>query len=83
GLINDGIVISSNLFTASFFTATGFHGFHVVAGLVALSIVLGLALARDYKPGHSRALEAISLYWHFVDVVWVVLFAIIYLGIYV
>ncbi|MCB9106347.1 MAG: cytochrome c oxidase subunit I [Anaerolineales bacterium] len=83
GLINDGIVISSNLFTASFFTATGFHGFHVVAGLIALSIVLGLAFARDYKPGHSRALAAISLYWHFVDVVWVVLFAVIYLGIYV
>jgi cytochrome c oxidase subunit I+III len=71
-----------NLFGASFFTLTGFHGFHVLAGLVALVILLGLAWAGLIRGPHSSALGAIALYWHFVDAVWIVLFSLIYLGIF-
>jgi len=77
-LIRQSTTISRNLFGTTFFTLTGFHGFHVLVGLVALAIVLGLARAGDFKEGHSSAIESISLYWHFVDVVWVVIFTVVY-----
>ena len=79
GLIRSGVSVNSNLFTASFFTLTGFHGLHVIVGLIALSVVLGLALRGDFKRGHSNALEAVGLYWHFVDVVWVFVLSAVYL----
>jgi cytochrome c oxidase subunit III len=71
--------VGSNLFTTTFFTLTGFHGLHVCVGLIALLIVLGLALAGDFKRGRSPALKTVGLYWHFVDVVWVVVFSSVYL----
>jgi heme/copper-type cytochrome/quinol oxidase subunit 3 len=74
-----GILINDNLFTTTFFTLTGFHGLHVCVGLVALLIVMGLALAGDFKEGRIDALKSIGLYWHFVDLVWVVVFSVIYL----
>jgi cytochrome c oxidase subunit 1/cytochrome c oxidase subunit I+III len=82
-LFDRGVTVSTNLFATSFFTLTGFHGLHVTMGLVALLIVLGLALrdgdlGKDRVP-RSRALEAIGIYWHFVDVVWIVVFAVVYL----
>lgn len=79
GLINEQITISHTLFGTTFFTLTGFHGLHVLVGLLLLSIVLLLGLMGDYKGTHSRAVESIALYWHFVDGVWVVLFVVIYL----
>ena len=80
-LINQGITASRNLFGTTFFTLTGFHGLHVIIGLVMLSILLGMAVAVEFKSPHSAAVESISLYWHFVDVVWVVIFSIVYLTI--
>jgi heme/copper-type cytochrome/quinol oxidase subunit 3 len=71
--------VSSNLFATTFFTLTGFHGLHVCVGLIALLIVLGLALAGDFKQGHPPSLKAVGLYWHFVDVVWVFVFSVVYL----
>jgi heme/copper-type cytochrome/quinol oxidase subunit 3 len=71
--------VSSNLFATTFFTLTGFHGLHVCVGLIALLIVLGLALAGDFKQSHSPALKAVGLYWHFVDAVWVLVFSAVYL----
>jgi heme/copper-type cytochrome/quinol oxidase subunit 3 len=79
GLFQSGVRVSSNLFAATFFTLTGFHGLHVCVGLIALLIVLGLALAGDFKQGHSPALKAVGLYWHFVDAVWVLVFSAVYL----
>jgi heme/copper-type cytochrome/quinol oxidase subunit 3 len=79
GLIDKNITISRNVFGTTFFTLTGFHGFHVCVGLIMLSLLLGLALAGDFKGPKSDAVECISLYWHFVDVVWVVVFSVIYL----
>lgn len=78
-LINENVTISSNLFGTTFFTLTGFHGFHVFMGLVALTILAGLALAGWFQGRHSVALTAISWYWHFVDIVWIAIFSIVYL----
>jgi cytochrome c oxidase subunit 1/cytochrome c oxidase subunit I+III len=79
GLFQNGVRVGSNLFATNFFTLTGFHGLHVCVGLVALLIVLGLALAGDFKRGRSPALKAVGLYWHFVDAVWVLVFSTVYL----
>jgi heme/copper-type cytochrome/quinol oxidase subunit 3 len=81
-LIAEGVTISTNLFGTTFYTLTGFHGLHVFGGLVALTILFGLALAgaNAFDDPHSTALETISLYWHFVDVVWIAVFSVIYLG---
>jgi heme/copper-type cytochrome/quinol oxidase subunit 3 len=78
-LISENVTVSRNLFGSTFFTLTGFHGFHVFMGLVAITILLGLAIGGWFKGPHSVALESVSLYWHFVDVVWIVIFTTIYL----
>jgi heme/copper-type cytochrome/quinol oxidase subunit 3 len=80
-LIDQGATVSRNLFGTTFFTLTGFHGLHVLIGLVALTILLGLTLAGDFRGPQSAAIETISLYWHFVDAVWVVIFGVVYLWI--
>lgn len=74
-----GVTVGSNLFSTSFFTLTGFHGFHVFIGLIMLLILTGRHAAGDFRHLPASVLEAIGLYWHFVDVVWIVLFSIIYL----
>ncbi|MEP6668614.1 MAG: cytochrome c oxidase subunit I [Chthoniobacter sp.] len=79
GLLRGGVNISTNLFATTFFTLTGFHGLHVCLGLVALLVVLGLALAGDLDAGRSVVLEVVGLYWHFVDVVWVLVFTVVYI----
>ena len=78
GLIEQDITISRNVFGTTFFTLTGFHGFHVCVGLIMLSILLGLALAGDFKGPKSDAVASVSIYWHFVDGVWIVVYSVIY-----
>jgi cytochrome c oxidase subunit 1/cytochrome c oxidase subunit I+III len=79
-LYGDGITISTNLFTSAFFTLTGFHGLHVFIGLIALSIIGGLAAGGDFRGGHRRlAVDVVSIYWHFVDGIWVIIFSLVYL----
>jgi cytochrome c oxidase subunit I+III len=79
GLWTSGVTVSRNLFATTFFTLTGFHGLHVFIGLVALSILLGLVVRGDFTKKRSSALVAVGYYWHFVDVVWIVVFSIVYL----
>jgi cytochrome c oxidase subunit 1/cytochrome c oxidase subunit I+III len=79
GLFHRGITISSSLFGSTFFTVTGFHGLHVLAGLVALAILFLLGKRGDLTGRRSDVLGAVGYYWHFVDVVWVVVFSVIYL----
>ena len=79
GLYHRGVGVATNLFATTFFTLTGFHGLHVTVGLFALAIALGLMRARDFTPRSARLLRSIGLYWHFVDVVWLVVFTIVYL----
>ena len=79
-LISEGLTISSNVYGSVFYLATGFHGLHVTGGLIAFMIVLGRTfLARTFT--HEQAVSAVvvSYYWHFVDVVWIALFGVIYL----
>jgi cytochrome c oxidase subunit 1/cytochrome c oxidase subunit I+III len=79
GLLHGGLTISSSLFGSTFFTLTGFHGLHVFAGLIMLAILLGLGWRGFLKPDRSAALAAVGYYWHFVDVVWIVVFSVVYL----
>lgn len=79
-LASEGFVPSTNSYTSAFFIATGFHGLHVLGGLVAFLLMLGRTyLARVFT--HEQAVHAIvtSYYWHFVDVVWIILFTVIYI----
>jgi heme/copper-type cytochrome/quinol oxidase subunit 3 len=78
GLFHEGVGVASNLFATTFFTLTGFHGLHVTVGLIALGIVLGMAVAGDFRKKRSSLLRAVGLYWHFVDVVWIVVFTLVY-----
>jgi heme/copper-type cytochrome/quinol oxidase subunit 3 len=78
-LIGQGTTVSRNLFGTTFFTLTGFHGLHVIIGLLALGVILGFARAGDFQAPHSEAVETIAWYWHFVDLVWVVIFSVVYL----
>jgi cytochrome c oxidase subunit 3 len=67
-----------NIYGATFFMATGFHGFHVIIGTIFLTVCLFRALAGHFKPEQHFGFEAAAWYWHFVDVVWLFLFACIY-----
>jgi heme/copper-type cytochrome/quinol oxidase subunit 3 len=79
-LYADGITIGTNLFTTAFFTLTGFHGFHVLVGLICLSVLWLLARRGDFRAGRRRvAVDTVSIYWHFVDAVWVVILSLVYL----
>ena len=74
------VTISQNVFGAAFFTLTGFHGLHVILGLVALSILFGLLYSEKFRMIETSAMESVKIYWHFVDVVWIVVFSVVYLG---
>jgi len=76
-LYHGGVTLTANLFASSFYLLTGFHGFHVLGGLVALLIVFGLLVTGDYR-NRPSPLVAVGLYWHFVDVVWVLVLAVVY-----
>jgi cytochrome c oxidase subunit 1/cytochrome c oxidase subunit I+III len=78
GLFHRGVGVATNLFATTFFTLTGFHGLHVTIGLVALGILLARAVAGDFRGRRSAVLRAVGLYWHFVDVVWLVVFTLVY-----
>ena len=70
-----------NQFGSAFFTMTGFHGAHVAGGLVFLLLMLGRALKGHFNSQHHVGFAAATLYWHFVDVVWIFLFGILYLAV--
>jgi cytochrome c oxidase subunit 3 len=74
-----GFGISSGVYGTLFFTMTGFHGAHVLGGVIGMSIVLLRGLSGQFSARHHTAVEAVSLYWHFVDVVWIGLFSTLYL----
>jgi heme/copper-type cytochrome/quinol oxidase subunit 3 len=77
--IHEGITIRTGLFGTTFYSLTGFHGFHVFGGLVMLTILLISSAAGWLRGRHSSALETVSIYWHFVDIVWIVVFSVVYL----
>jgi cytochrome c oxidase subunit 3/cytochrome o ubiquinol oxidase subunit 3 len=73
-----GLTISTNLFGTTYYSLVGLHAFHVTAGLLMLLIVAMFALAGRVGVEQSRRVEVLSMYWHFVDVVWVVVFTVVY-----
>ena len=70
--------IRDGIYGASFYMLTGFHGFHVILGTVMLTVIFFRAWAGHFTPGHHFAFEAVAWYWHFVDVVWLLLFVFVY-----
>jgi heme/copper-type cytochrome/quinol oxidase subunit 3 len=76
---NENFGINSGVYGTLFYTMTGFHGAHVFGGVIGLSVILSRGMQGQFSSKHYMAVEAVSAYWHFVDIVWVALFAVIYL----
>ena len=77
-IYDEGLTIRTNLFGTTYYSLVGLHAFHVTAGLLALAIVWLLALGGRVEREHTERLDVLSMYWHFVDVVWVVVFTVVY-----
>jgi heme/copper-type cytochrome/quinol oxidase subunit 3 len=75
----EGLTLSSNLFGSTFFVLTGLHGAHVTGGIIWLLSLWGLAAQGRLTSADSEKVEYAGLYWHFVDVVWIVIFTVVYL----
>jgi cytochrome c oxidase subunit III len=78
-IYKDGLTISTNLFGTTYYSLVGLHGFHVVVGLICLSTVMAFTLLGDVQQQHTYRIDVLSLYWHFVDVVWIVVFTVVYI----
>lgn len=77
--IREGLTIRTNLFGSSFFTLTGFHGAHVAVGVCWLFSLLAIDYKRGLQPSDATNVDIAALYWHFVDVIWIVIFTLVYL----
>ena len=77
--VHEGLTIKTNLFGSSFFTLTGFHGAHVTAGVIWLLSLLMIDIKRGLGPDEALNVDLVALYWHFVDVVWIAIFTLVYL----
>jgi|ERR1700688_518342 len=77
-IYRDGLTISTNLFGTTYYSLVGLHGFHVCAGLLMLIIVLLLSLAGRVGRSELSRIDVLSMYWHFVDVIWIVVFTVVY-----
>jgi cytochrome c oxidase subunit 3 len=73
-----GLTLASGVYGSTFFMLTGFHGLHVTIGAIMLAVMLGRAIKGHFTPDHHFAFEAAAWYWHFVDVVWLLLFVLVY-----
>ena len=78
-LYGEGMTLGSGPFGTTYYTLTGFHGAHVFGGVLMLGVILYRGMSGQFSAKHHDAVEAVSLYWHFVDVVWILLFSILYL----
>jgi cytochrome c oxidase subunit III len=78
-IYNRGLTIRTNLFGTTFYSLVGLHAAHVIVGLVMLSLVLIFTLTGHVKQSHAERIQVLSLYWHFVDTVWVVVFTVVYI----
>jgi cytochrome c oxidase subunit III len=77
-IYKEGFTIGTNLFGTTYYSLVGLHAFHVVVGLVSLSIVMVFTLLGSVRAEHAERIDVLSLYWHFVDMVWVVVFTVVY-----
>ncbi len=77
-IYEDGLTVSTNLFGTTYYSLVGLHGFHVTVGLTLLSIVMVFSILGRVTHEQTYRLDVLSLYWHFVDAVWVVVFTVVY-----
>jgi len=78
-IYDEGLTIQTNLFGTTYYSLVGLHAFHVTVGLLALATVMVFALRGDVGRQHAERAEVLSMYWHFVDAVWVVVFTVVYI----
>jgi cytochrome c oxidase subunit III len=78
-IYDKGLTVSTNLFGTTYYSLVGLHAFHVTVGLLAIALTMILTLLGKVRPEHSERAEIFSLYWHFVDGVWVIVFSVVYL----
>jgi len=74
-----GLTISTNLFGTTYYSLVGLHAFHVTVGLIGIVLAMIFTLLGKVEPVHSERVEVFSMYWHFVDAVWVVVFTVVYI----
>jgi cytochrome c oxidase subunit III len=77
-IFNEGLTVSTNLFGTTYYSLVGLHAFHVTVGLIGIAIVMMFTVLGRMGSKFSERLEVFSMYWHFVDVVWVVVFTVVY-----
>ena len=77
--VREGLGFTTSRFSSAFYTLTGFHGVHVTVGIIMLVTLVLLSLRGKLPEHRSETVETVGLYWHFVDVVWIVIFAVVYL----
>jgi heme/copper-type cytochrome/quinol oxidase subunit 3 len=75
----EGLGFTTSLFSSSFYSLTGFHGVHVSVGVIMLLSTMGIIKRNRITGNKSEVVELVGLYWHFVDIVWIVIFTLIYL----
>ena len=78
-IYNHGLTISTNLFGTTFYSLVGLHASHVIVGLIMLGLALVFSLFGKVNAHHAERLEVVSIYWHFVDAVWIVVFTVVYI----
>jgi cytochrome c oxidase subunit III len=77
-IYDKGLTVSTNLFGTTYYSLVGLHAFHVTVGLLAIALAMIFTIFGKVKPEHGERAEVFSLYWHFVDVVWVIVFTVVY-----
>lgn len=77
-IFEKGLTVSTNLFGTTYYSLVGLHAFHVTVGLIGITVTMILALLGKVNSTHAERVDVFSLYWHFVDVVWVVVFTVVY-----
>jgi cytochrome c oxidase subunit 3 len=77
-IFDEGLTVSTNLFGTIYYSLVGLHAFHVTVGLIIIAIVMTFILLGKVTSKYSERLEIFSMYWHFVDAVWVVVFTVVY-----
>ncbi len=77
-IVEDHLTISTNLFGTTYYSLVGLHASHVIIGLLLMLVVMAFSLTGALKPEHAEIVKVLALYWHFVDVVWIIVFTVVY-----